>query len=96
MKLVSTTFLLVLLLSCGGTNKCPKSIHVKLKNLTGLDGCGWVLQKNDGKYLEPTNLNKFDIELNDGKDLHVEYKSVDGASICMVGEIVEIKCLSED
>lgn len=86
----------LLLLSCGNEDSCKKSIHVKLKNLTGLDGCGWVLQKDDGSYLEAQNIGEFEIEFVEGKDLHVSYDTVDGGSICMVGEIVKITCLSED
>ncbi len=50
----------------------------------------------DGTNLEPTNLTEFDVEFVDGNKILVEYKQSNvGASICMVGEIVEIKSIKE-
>jgi hypothetical protein len=79
------------------TNACPDSEHATLKNLTGLDGCSWVLVLDNGKKLEPTNLKKFyNIKLEDGKEVYVKYETKPlAASICMVGTIVEIICISE-
>lgn len=76
---------------------CPNGEKATLKNLTGLDGCSWVLVLENGKKLEPTNLKKFDnIKLEDGKEVIVEYETKPlAASICMVGTIVEIICISE-
>lgn len=85
-----------LISACSTDHACSGSVHVKMRNKTGLDGCGWVLQLNDNSYLEAQNLNEFEIEFVEGKDLHVKYEEVDGGSICMVGKIVKITCLSED
>ena len=76
---------------------CPNGVKATLKNLTGLDGCSWVLVLENGKKLEPTNLKKFDnIKLEDGKEVFVQYETKPlAASICMVGTIVEIICISE-
>ena len=76
---------------------CTNGVKATLKNLTGLDGCSWVLVLENGKKLEPTNLKKFDhIKLEDGKQVIVEYETKPlAASICMVGTIVEIICISE-
>jgi len=82
--------------ACSTNDACSGSVHVKMRNKTGLDGCGWVLQLNDNSYLEAQNLNEFEIEFVEGKDLHVKYEEVDGGSICMDGKIVKITCLSED
>ena len=80
-----------------GNTLCPNGVNATLKNLTGLDGCSWVLVLENGKKLEPTNLKKFDhIKLEDGKQVIVEYETKPlAASICMVGTIVEITCISE-
>lgn len=86
----------VLFFSCNKDGSCNNSEHVIMRNLTGLDGCGWVLQLDDNSKLEPQNLNDFEIEFVEGKSLHVSYKEIDAGSICMVGKIVEIKCLTED
>ncbi|MEY3237586.1 MAG: hypothetical protein RI883_1687, partial [Bacteroidota bacterium] len=62
----------------------------------GLDGCGWVLELDNGSKLEPQNLSDFEIELVEGKDVHIRYEEVETFSICMVGKIVKIECLTED
>lgn len=96
MKHIAGLLIILLFFSCGNNSGCAKSVHVKMRNLTGLDGCSWVLQLDNESYLEATNLSEFDVDFIEGKDLHVTYKEIDGGSICMVGKIVEIKCLSED
>ena len=35
---------------------CEDSHHGILRNLTGLDGCGWIIQLSDSSKLEPINL----------------------------------------
>ncbi|HEX9253836.1 MAG TPA: hypothetical protein VF870_16430, partial [Ignavibacteriaceae bacterium] len=65
--------------------------EVTLKNLTGLDGCGFVFQKVDNKYLEATNMKNFINTYVDGQKYWIKYKiASDAASICMVGDIIEI------
>jgi hypothetical protein len=85
-----------LVASCSTDDACSGSVHVKMRNKTGMDGCDWVLQLNDNSYLEAQNLTEFEIEFVEGKDLHVKYEEVDGGSICMIGKIVKITCLTED
>lgn len=79
------------------SSPCENSRHATIKNLTGLDGCSWVLVLDNGQKLEPTNLKSFDnIKLEDGKDVMVEYEEQPYAvSICMVGKIIKIICISE-
>ena len=81
-------FLSVLILSCENNNDF---LNGKLKNLKGLDGCGWVIQLLDSTYLEPTNLNEFDIQLVEDLDIRFKYNDLHNLfSICMVGNIVYI------
>ena len=89
-------FSLLILGSCAKDTNCANSEHAELKNLTGLDGCGWVLELDNGSKLEPQNLTDFEIELVEGKNIHVRYTEIEGGSICMVGQIVTIDCLSAD
>lgn len=96
MKLIVVFSILILVLSCNQENPCSGSVHAKLKNFSGLDGCGWILVLDDETKLEPNNLSEFEIELVEDKDVHVKFEEVEAASICMAGKIVEIKCLSED
>jgi len=96
MKFFSCFCLSIILFACNSSQVCNQSVQATLHNYTGLDGCGWVLELNDGSKLEPQNLDDFEIELEEGKKLHIKYEKVDAGSICMVGDVVKIKCLSED
>lgn len=95
MRILSIILFLSLLYSCAKSSGCTDTVQVKLRNLTGLDGCGWVLQKQDGSFLEAQNLSEFEIQMVEGKLLGVKVEEVDGGSICMVGTIVTIECLIE-
>lgn len=71
--------------------------EVTLKNLSGFDGCGFVFQKKNGDYLEPTNKKDFTIVYSDGKKYWIKYKiDHNNASICMVGDIIKIVELSDE
>jgi len=84
----------VSLFACENKNhgsRCEDAEEGILRNMSGLDGCGWIIQLSDSTKLEPTNLNVFDIELKDNKPVCVRYHELeDAASICMVGKVVEI------
>ncbi len=54
-----------------------------------LDGCGWMLQLEDEKKLQPVNLNNEFKKEN--LKVWVQYQPVkQGMSICMAGEIITI------
>ena len=84
-----------LLISCGVTGKCgANSITGHLKDLNGLDGCGFVIELDDSTILNPVNLNDLDIDLVDGAKVSLSFtKLEDAMGICMVGEMVEVKCI---
>ena len=86
-------FIILFSFSCQKDEIFPSSGYeqVTLKNLTGFDGCGFVFQKTDSSYLEPTNKKDFTIEYSDGKKYWIKYKIDYGsASICMVGKMIKI------
>jgi hypothetical protein len=98
LKFLSILILMGLILSFSSCHKdcmCNNSVNAELKNLTGLDGCGWVIVLNNGDKLEPTNLSSFNVPLVDGKKVTVAYHETQGASICMVGKMVEIESMCE-
>ena len=97
-KILFITFCLITMLFSQSCSKdfCINTKNGKLKNLTGLDGCGWIIVLDDGTNLEPTNLTEFDVALVDGNNISVNYKESNaGGSICMVGKVVDIKCIKE-
>lgn len=85
-------FLIILLLTA-----CSKSnsgmLKGKLHDYTGLDGCGMLIDLDNGTTLEPTNLSNFqdNVNLVDGQKVWVKYHEISAGSICMVGKVVEIE-----
>ena len=86
---------LTLLVSCSKGTSCTGAIKGKLKNLTGFDGCGWVIEAN-GKTFEPVNLDEFDSTLlKENQQIYFSYESFAVGSICMVGETIQLKCVEK-
>ncbi len=96
MKILNVLLVLTVLLlySCQKDEIFPLIGYeeVTIKNLTGFDGCGFVFQKTDDKYLEPININDFLQDYSDGEKIWIRYKIANGnsASICQVGDVIEI------
>ena len=64
-------------------------------DLTGLDGCGLAIELGNGSKLEVAKMPD-GLSLHKGKKIRFDYVvSTDYASICMVGQIVEITCYEE-
>ena len=73
-------------------SNCPDAQEYLLKNLTGLDGCGWVLAQGDQSF-EPINLGDYISDPVQDQVVMLEIiEREDFASICLVGTIVEITC----
>lgn len=84
-----------LMVSCSKNTSCTSSIKGKLKNLSGLDGCGWVIEAN-GKTYEPTNLGEFDSSLLvENQHIFFSYSPFSGGSFCMVGETIQLNCVEK-
>jgi hypothetical protein len=82
-----------------------------VRDLRGLDGCGFVFELADGKKLEPLRVfycgtppipkeqmqdPLINFEFVDGKQVKIGYELIeDQASICMVGPVVKITCIEE-
>jgi hypothetical protein len=102
--------LLAVLLSCredynSEENKSENcATPARIKNLTGLDGCKYVFELNDGTTLNPicsrnSNLKSSttsqNIDYVDGKLVFINYKTCDAIDPCMIGPVVEITCIRE-
>lgn len=97
-QLILYFFIFSCCLACG-TNKQTNdnSMSCKtngtVKDYTGLDGCGLLIELENGDKLEPMEVAD-DFELKDGQKIAFDYEEVeDVASICMVGKIVRITCI---
>lgn len=80
---------------------CTKShegmTKATIKDYTGFDGCGMVIELENGTAIEPGNLNSFSssVSISDGQKVWVKYHENSVASICMVGQTVLIDELEE-
>lgn len=90
---------------------CDNAVLATVKDLTGLDGCGFVFELANGSRLEPqmlffcgtpplpkevTENPLYNFQWVDGKQVRIAYEEIpDAVSICMVGKIVKITCLEE-
>jgi hypothetical protein len=83
-------FFLFLILNNFCFATAPKFTKGKL--LKGeIDGCTWLIELQDKKILQPSNITKFNIKLKDGKRIRFKYKSLKNvAGFCMMGDMVEI------
>lgn len=89
------TFVLLIFSACERTS-CENAQAATIEDYTGLDGCGLVIKLQNGEVLEPTNLNDFNFTPTDGMKVWVKYHELQNVmSICMVGPIVEIDCISK-
>ena len=52
-------FLAVLSMLCVGCVDGLRPGNATLRDYTGLDGCGWVIEADEGAVLEPLNLGEF-------------------------------------
>jgi hypothetical protein len=79
-----------------------------IRNYIGIDGCGYVLELNDGSILEPVQLvvcgppPESIMTLEDplseyrieGLKVLVDYQDFSSGSICMVGKTVKVTCIT--
>ena len=81
--------------------KCGKDdtlVTGRWKNLTGLDGCGWVIEFNrDGvkETIIPLNYKEFGIEPVDGKPVRVRFETDPQPNICMAANTARLLELKE-
>ncbi|MBT8326971.1 MAG: hypothetical protein KJP21_04565 [Bacteroidia bacterium] len=74
------------------SSRADKCSHVGVvKDLTGLDGCGYVIE-SDGETFEVAELPSGK-QLFAGDSVQFSYTLFDGASICMVGKQIKVTCL---
>lgn len=85
------SFLVIFSCNKNEDNLCDGFHQGILKDMTGLDGCGWMIQVDNLIMLEPINLDDFAIELETGISVCFTYlERNDLGSYCMSGQIVEI------
>lgn len=85
----------VLICSCQ-KNSCSNSVKAEFDDATGIGGCGIVIKLANGKFIEPRNLDDFIIEPQHGEKVWVTYHlAQSGGTVCMMGDIVIIDCITK-
>ena len=70
-------------------------IEGTVKDYTGLDGCGLLIDLKDGSRLEPVEIEG-DFKLKAGQKILFSYEVLtDQASTCQAGDIVRVTCIRE-
>lgn len=109
LALAILTFIIV---SCEKENmETVCTIPATVRNLEGLDGCGYVFELDDNTKLIPvwemlwcgtppmpkevTEDPLFSFEFVDGKRVMINYTEIEAMNICMAGKTVKITCLKE-
>jgi hypothetical protein len=85
--------LFLILLAYSSCSKSKSGMEkARLQDYTGLDGCGMLIELENGSLLEPTNLSDFqnDVNITDNQKVWVKYHEISAGSICMVGKVVVI------
>lgn len=83
------------IVSCVGLVDNPCNLVGTVKDYTGLDGCGYLIELDNGTRLEPVIVHD-SIKFYDGQRVKLSYvERNDMASICMAGIIAEITCIEE-
>jgi PKD repeat protein len=72
----------------------PCSLYGTVVDYTGLDGCGLVIELDNGEVLEPQQIVP-EFTLKNGQRVVLSYTGIPSMSICMVGKIVRIDCIRE-
>ena len=78
-----------------GESKCEEMGTIK--DYTGLDGCKFLIELENGEKLQPVKYTDSDLDhpLKDGQRIKFSYKEVtDQMSICMTGKMIEVTCIT--
>ena len=94
---VLTSFLASCKKSIDPESPCDIPLLARVKDMTGLDGCGLmlVIVNEQSKVIEPIDFDLAAKGFKDGDLVTVGLKPVQAISICMVGETAEIFCIEK-
>jgi hypothetical protein len=111
MKRFLILLLAVIFLQCDNDSVDECSTFATVRDLTGFDGCRFVFELEDGSKIEPirpfifcgtpphpkkiTEDPLYNFEFIDGKKVRLSYTITNNVSICMVGPVVKINCITD-
>ncbi len=74
----------------------PGETEGTVKDYTGMDGCGFIIELENGDKLEPLQVADSNFVFHDGQKVIFTYTELkDVGSICMVGKMVRIESIHE-
>jgi hypothetical protein len=96
-QFVIFVLLSILTFSCNPTKTTTSNCTTEgiVKDMTGLDGCKFIIQLTDGTKLNPIELSDKSFQLKDGQKIRFSYEAIDAMNICMAGETVKVTCINE-
>lgn len=81
--------------SCKKNNGCARSEKAVVRDFSDSDTCGVLIELEIGTKLNPVNWEDYNVSSYKNGDLiWVSYKESSGISICGLGEVVKLKCVS--
>jgi len=89
LALLAIIVLVLLAISCNEkSNEITSSQYSGVvKDYSELDGCGYIIELENGDKINPVIINNANIELQEGDSVEIIYEIIDSiASICMIGE----------
>lgn len=73
------------------SNQC--STEGTLRDMTGLDGCKFLIELEDGSRLNPVEYSVKSFNFEDGQQIRFSYEKVETMNVCMAGQTVKVTCL---
>ncbi|HVI43830.1 MAG TPA: hypothetical protein VM802_03140 [Chitinophaga sp.] len=68
-----------------------------VKDMSGLDGCGMMIELKDGSRLQPVEFKEPGFTLKDGQHVKLNYTELkDRMTTCMSGKVVRVECIREE
>jgi|AntRauTorckE5430_2_1112549.scaffolds.fasta_scaffold01148_5 hypothetical protein len=90
---------IILLIAFGIASCTPKispdgcSTEGTMRDMTGLDGCKFLIELDDGKRLNPVEYSVKASDFEDGQRIRFAYEVVEVMNVCMSGQTVKVTCL---
>jgi len=84
--------------SCKKNNQCSAwAEKAVVENYIGSDSCEIIFRlEESGDKIDPTNLSSFpSLTYGNGDLVWISWKKVSGTSLCGLGDVVKIKCVSD-
>jgi putative nigrescin immunity protein NigD len=99
--LLAVIVTVLLVVSCSEKNKDNdiQTVYYSgiVKDYSDLDGCGYIIELENGEKINPVIINNSNIDLLDGENVDIVYEIIDTiATTCMVGQNAVVTFLNQN